>query len=261
LDAIHTYATIRLVINLFEDFFERPIHWSWWKHGGGDPLLIKIRSNDINARYIEDQKCIELDNYGTKDNRIHSCRSVDLIAHETGHAILDCFLPHLNKGNAETKGIGEAFCDLAGMFMVLSQFDLCEYVIEETKGDLTQSSILSLFAVGYGSAENQFKEIRNAINTYTYQHEAWSPYDHSQVLVAALYEILVELFKENRKSIQEDADNLYLSGKQWMKAIIAVFQRCPVPSPDIEDFGKQLIVVFKDKSFDIKKLLKSRNIL
>jgi hypothetical protein len=46
-----------------------------------------------------------------------------------------------------------------------------------------------------------------------------------------------------------------------MKGIIAVFKLCSVSNPRIVDFGKQLIVVFKDKSFDIKKLLKSRNIL
>lgn len=260
LDAIHTYATIRMVVNLFEDLFCKPIHWSWWKDGKGDPLLIKIRSNDINARFIKDQKCIELDNYGPQDNQIHNCRSVDLVAHETGHAILDAVMPHLNVGNSESKGIGEAFCDLAAMFMVLSQYDLCDYVIEETRGNLRQSNILSLFGVGHGDDENQFREIRNALNNYTYKSHAWSPYDHSQILVGILYEILLELFARNRTSAQNDAENLYQSGQQWMKDCVKVFRNCLVPNPSISDFGNHLVEVFGNGPFEMKHLLKRRNI-
>lgn len=261
LDAIHTYATTRMVINLFEKLFEKPIHWSWWKNGVGDPLLIKISSNDIHTRYIKDQKCIELDNYGPQDKWIHNCRCVDLIAHETGHAILDSIMPHLNEGKAETKVIGEVFCDLSAMFMVLSQKDLCAYVIEETKVDLMQSSILSLFGVGHGDNENQFKEIRNAINNTTYKNDAWSPYDNSQVLIGILYEILLAIFSENRVSTQNDVENLYQSGQYWMQAIIRLFQDCPVPNPGIADFGQRLIQFFDKGSLDIKNLLIKRNIL
>ncbi len=261
LDAIHTYATTRMVINLFGNLIEKQIQWSWWKDGEGDPLLIKIRSNDIHARYIKDQKCIELDNYGPQDSLIHNCRCVDLIAHETAHAILDRLMPHLNAGNVETKGIGEAFCDLAAIFMVLSQKDLCAYAIEETKGDLMQSSILSLYGVGHGDEQNQFKEIRNAINNTTYKSDSWSPYDYSQVLIGMLYEILIALFEENRASTKNDVENLYQSGQHWMQAIVHTFRHCPVPNTDIADYGQQLIQFFDKGSLDIKNLLAKRNIL
>lgn len=260
LDAIHTYATTRMVINLFEKLFEKPIQWSWWKDGEGDPLFIKIRSNDIHARFIREQKCIELDHYGPKDRLIHNCRCVDLIAHETGHAILDSLIPHLNAGNVETKGIGEAFCDLTAIFMVLSQKDLCACVIEETKGDLMQSSILSLFGVGHGDAQNQFKEIRNAINNTTYKSDAWASYDYSQVLIGVLYEILITLFEVNRASAQNDVENLYRSGQQWMKVIVRIFLDSPVPNSGVTDFGQQLIRVFEKESLGIKTLLTKRNI-
>ena len=95
LDAINTYAVIRMVINMYEELLGRPIHWSWWEDGKGEPLLVKIRNNDINARFIKEYRCIELDYYGPYGDWTYNCRSVDLIAHETGHAILDSILPHL----------------------------------------------------------------------------------------------------------------------------------------------------------------------
>ena len=121
MDAIHTYAIIRMVINMYEDLLGKPIHWSWWKDGVEEPLVVKIRNNDINSRFIKEYKCIELDYYGPYNNWTYNCRSVDLIAHETGHAILDSIFPHLNEGSAEARGIGEAFCDLTAMFWILSQ--------------------------------------------------------------------------------------------------------------------------------------------
>ena len=120
---------------------------------------LQLGNNDINARFIKEQKCIELDYYGPYGNWTYNCRSVDLIAHETGHAILDSILPYLNEGNAETRGIGEAFCDLTSMFWILSQEDMCQIVLKEQDGDLTRSNILTLFGAGYGYKEN---ELRNS---------------------------------------------------------------------------------------------------
>ena len=192
LDAINTFAVIRMVINMYEELLGRTIQWSWWEDGEGDPLLVKIRNNDINARFIKECKCIELDYYGPYGDWIYNCRSVDLIAHETGHAILDSILPHLNEGNTETRGIGEAFCDLTAMFWILSQKDLCKHVIGETEGDFSKYSILSLFGVGYGSTATQFKELRSVLIDPNSPVQCTVSYDYSKVLIGALYEMLIK---------------------------------------------------------------------
>jgi len=255
LDAISTYAVVRMVINLYEELLGKSIHWSWWENGKGDPLLIKIRNNDINARFIKEQKCIELDYYGPYKNWTYNCRSVDLIAHETGHAILDSILPNLNNGRSETRGIGEAFCDLTAMFWILSQKHLCEYVIHKTKGNLTKNSILTLFGVGYGY---QFKELRTSLNDKKYPNNNNISYDYSQVLVGVLYEILNELYCENKCVIEDDSENLFLSGQIWMKAILSTYNKCPI---SLSEFGEKFSLEHGDISNKIKKHFKRRGII
>lgn len=259
LDAIHTYAIIRMVINMYEEMLGRPIHWSWWENDKGEPLIVKIRNNDINARFIKEYKCIELDYYGPHKNWTFNCRSVDLIAHETGHVILDSILPHLNEGNSESRGIGEAFCDLTAMFWILSQKDLCEEVIRETNGNLSNLSFLTLFGVGYGYEENQYKELRNAINEKKYIVDSKISYDYSKVLVGTLYDILGDLFSKNKSDIKkDDSQNLFLSGQYWMKLIINAFLKDP---STLREFEQNFLPEFDDRRINIKKHFKRRFII
>lgn len=224
LDAIHTFAIIRMVINMYEELLGKPIHWSWWKNSEGEPLTVKITNNGINACFIKEKSCIELDFYGPHGNWIHNCRSVDLVAHETGHAILDSILPHLNDGNLVAEGIGEAFCDLTAIFLVLSQKDLCEHVIYETGGDLDKPSILSLFAVGYGYEKNRFKELRNASVVDPYFDETSSAYKIGQVLTGIFYGHLKELFsKTDQYSMLNNSEKLFLVGKEWKERVFGQF--------------------------------------
>ncbi len=259
LDAIHTYGVTRLVIDLYENLFEKPLKWIWQQNGSDEPLTIRIRNNDINARYLKDQKCIELDYYGPYKNWTYNCRTVDLVAHETGHAILDSILPFLNEGNAETKGLSEAFCDLTAMFIVLSQYDLCEYVIEETRGDLKLNSILTLFAAGHGFSKGPNKESRSALNDIKYNRNEWSPYHYSQVIVGLLYDLFCEKFNKNERRVNDDAENLYQIGQVWIAGITNTFMECGADS-NLNDFGRKLLRCFSNEMGFIEKHLKKRKI-
>ncbi len=208
LDAIHTYGIARTVIDLFEGFIGNPIAWSWQQNGDQEPLRIKIRNHDINSRFLIEQKCIELDYYGASDNLVYSCRTVDLVAHEVGHAIINSIFPKWHHANVEARGMEEAFCDLCAMFLVLSQIDLCQEVVRETSGELTQPSILSLFGVGHGFFGNPHKEIRNALNKKIYSTDFWSTYDYAEVLIGILYAILIDLYNYTRGRVN-DVDVLY----------------------------------------------------
>ena len=236
LDAIHTFGIIRMVIDLYDNLVGKPIIWSWNQNGDMTPLKVRIKNNDINARFLSAQKCLELDYYGSNNDLIFNCRTVDLVAHETGHVIINSFFPDWQNGDAETRGLEEAFCDLAAMFLVLSQFDLCGEVIRETKGDLTKNSILSYFGVGHGHDG----EIRNAINISTYNASGWNPYSYCEALVGVLYELLQELFKDKREEVSDDAANLFEVGQRWMKGIVVAFLKCNPKKSSLKEFYVQL---------------------
>jgi len=236
LNAIQTFGIVRMVIDLFEDLLAKPIIWSWNRQGKSNPLTIEIRRNGIDARFLKEYRLIELDHYGHPNNHIYNCRTVDLIAHETGHAIIDSFKPDWEQGEVKTKGLAEAFCDLTAMFWILSQRDLCEEVIRETNGDLAKNSILSLFGVGHGYRENTYKEIRDA-NKSNSVKENQNPYDYSENLVNALYKALIDLFVDVQKKHPTLEDALYHSGQSWMKMIMRTFLECNDQSTSIYEFS------------------------
>ena len=226
LNAIHTFAVMRMTIDLFDNLLEKTINWSWQQSGRHSPVTVRITNNDINARYLRDQQCIELDYYGPPGSRIYNCRCTDFVVHETAHAILDSLRPAWENGDIETEGAAEAFCDLAAMFWILSQPDLCEKVIIETGGNLEQDNMLSLFGVGHGFEENPMKCVRNAFNQNIYDKNAWSPYDFSTVLTGFLYDLLILLFHE-KKVIIGEGTALWEAGRHWMKVIVKAYQYAP----------------------------------
>ena len=259
-DAIHVFATARMVLDLFEEILGEKIYWSWWDTEKL-PLKFKIRNNDINARYLKDQKCIELDFYGPYKNWTYNCRTVDLIAHETGHAILDMFKPEWKNGNAETRGLEEAFCDLAAMFLILYQEDLCSYVIKESKGDLSEDSILSLFAVGHGFNKSKNNAIRSAINDIEYDQDDWNSYNYAQILVAVLYEVLIDEFQNKRNSVKDKSKLLHQIGNSWMKEIIYTFLKCDSEKSSIYEFAKIYSCEAIEYGLKIKKHLINKKVL
>ena len=259
LDAIHTFGAIRLVIDLYEKFYGNSIKWSWQQSGENTPLKVRIRNSDINARFLVEHRLIELDCYGKSEALIYNCRTVDLVAHETGHAIVNSIFPKWQNGNPETRGIEEAFCDLTAMFLVLSQQDLCEEIIRETKGDLSKSSILTLFGVGHGYEGNPYREIRSAINSRKYNEYDWSPYAFCEVLVAVLYEILIDLFTQDAL-FQNTTDKLFNVGALWTKAVITTYFNCPDENVSLAEFAMIFENNLPTQKENIKKHFKERDL-
>ena len=258
-DAIHTYAIIRMIIDIYENLLEHPVEWPWWGADSREPLLVDIRNADINARYIKEQRLIELDHYGPPNEQIYTCRSVDLIAHETAHVILDSLKPGWSNGVVETRGLVEAFCDLSSMFFVLSQIELCEVAMSENQGDLKTNSILSLFGVGYGFTNQPKKAIRSAVNNVFYQQGDWDCYNYSQLVIGILYEILTRIFNDNRNLHSNDVDALFHSGILWTKRTVNSFLACQYENSSIADFCLSLQNEFAD--YDLESLLKKRKII
>jgi hypothetical protein len=202
---------------------------------------------------LKEYQTIELDYYGPYNNWVYNCRTVDLVAHETGHAIIDSLKPEWEKGDAETRGIAEAFCDLTAMFLILSQKDLCDVVMTETGGDITKSNILSLFGVGHGSEENPNKEIRNAINKITYKENHWNTYSYGEVIINLFYGMLIDQLLIDNNGHERSSDILYKLGSEWIKNIVNIFLNCDNQNPRIAEFSRLLIDTNSFKNEYIKK--------
>ncbi len=256
IDAIHTYGIMRMVIDYYEKVIGNPVIWYWNRNGYTAPLVARINRDGIDARYSRDSRSIFLDRYGFEYNRIHHCRSVDLVAHETAHAILDGLKPAWEHGNPETRGMAEAFCDFAAMFWILSQKDMCSEVIAETCGDLRTSNMLSLFGVGHGFEELPGKAIREANNHTKLKKDHWNPYHYCEAITGLLYAALVEEYEllGDRKF---EPDALYELGNKWAEIILWTYVKCP-EIPTLELFLNYFRLHWFGNDENMKKLLKER---
>ncbi len=260
MDAIRTFAISRKLINILEGILEEPLHWQWNLEGNSDPMQIYIRNCGINSRYLREQKCIELDYFGPYKNWTYYCRSVDIVAHETGHAILDGLKPGWYNANIETRGIAEAFCDFCAMLLVLTNKNLCNEVIKETDGNLKKTNILSLFGAGYGFNENVHSCIRNATNIKDYSLPLATVYDYGELLIGFLYDVLTNQVMHKITLGKNPSRCLFQSAIPWARAIVTSILKCNDEKTTIEEFIDHFRISFQNEDL-INKSLKVRKLL
>ena len=107
--------------------------------------------NEANAYYSRTQQALVFGNFlpqgggsssrgagqgskggtqGGQGGRVYTCRSLDIVAHETGHAILDGLKPAWMSStrSPQTGALHEAFGDLTAIFLSLSQVWRCFFL-------------------------------------------------------------------------------------------------------------------------------------
>ncbi len=223
INAVHTFAVARQLLTMYERILNRKLVWGWNTLGGNKPLRIYTNAgcdraeNPLFGSY-DREGLIKLYWLEGADNQaIYACQSMDLVAHEVSHAIIDAIKPGwMQAGNREVSAIKESFCDISSMFLFLSQLDLVEFIIANTKGCLYDSNNLSMIAEQFSQIINFGKGIRNALNTKKMDEVDFdrSTYGSSLVLTGAIYNIMADHFMLQRNSrIKDDAYALYQTGQ------------------------------------------------
>lgn len=227
-DAAHTYAVVRQVLNMYERLLDATIKWAWNIDNNTDPLKLSPHDNKgKKAFYDRTLKAIKFEYFYVVDSHpFFSCRSSDIVSHETGHAILDALKPKWGTTESgsnpppQAGALHESIGDLTSIFYILSQFDLVDYIIVETKSDLHfQKNILATWS-------EQLKDLpdigpRNADNNLTIQQAGFSVHKLSQVFTGAIYDCLSDIFEAMRDvSKRSDAESLYLAGRYMFKLLV-----------------------------------------
>jgi len=176
---------------------------------------------------------------------IYLADSVDIVAHELGHAVLDAMRPDFWSSQAlEIWGFHEAFADITAVVTVMLQDEMIEYALKETGGDLRKSNVISKLAEEVGDTiynmtggRGGYKpgEMRNAINEFKYTPPEKLPYDaphdklggecHSfgRLMLAAWYDIFVEIQRQEKRGGKKCLDAAItardVSYKYLMKAV------------------------------------------
>lgn len=208
-DAVHTFVVVRQTLTMYGRALAAagsamPLPWQWNSSSDTRPLLVFPHGlpNVMNAFYSRSQACLKFGDFipNGATERVFTCRSFDIVSHETAHAVLDGIKPRWLQADAppQTGGLHESFGDLTAIFLALSQLDLCEAVIAQTKADLHDKSFLSDIAEQFGLALGNSTGLRNADNDIKLSEAGTQVHAISQVFTGGIYDVLADLFTHER---------------------------------------------------------------
>ncbi|HET9951736.1 MAG TPA: hypothetical protein VFS09_08090 [Candidatus Eisenbacteria bacterium] len=205
-------ASLARTIRVWEEFLDRDFDaWS-----SGRPLRVRLRAGrDLNAFY--DRKSLQFfyDTDRVTGRPVYAAESLDIVAHEAGHAILDVYQPgYWSLPDAETAAFHEAFADCSAILVTLGEPSVRLAFLEEASRALRASNLVSKLAEALGRAiyDNYGPgsladptRLRDANNRFRYAapetlpasgaDDALSsePHSFSRVFTGAFYHLLTEL--------------------------------------------------------------------
>jgi hypothetical protein len=239
-DAVHTHAVVRQTLTMYQRALAvaglpAQLPWQWNSPTNTDPLSVFPHGlpSVMNAFYSRTQKAVKFGDFipTPSTTRVFTCRSFDIVSHETGHAVLDGLKPQwiMFGQSPQTGGLHEAFGDLTAIFLALSQMDQIEAIIAQTKGNLHDKTFLADLAEQFGLALGRPNGLRNADNNLKLSEVGTEVHAISQVFTGAIYDILADVFAFERKSaVKDDAATLYDVGRYVCSLVL----RAIIAAPD-----------------------------
>lgn len=201
---------------------------------------------------------------------VTTAESTDIIAHELGHAVLDCYRPEMfNVPFVEVDSFHEAFADLTAMLHLLTYDEVIDHVLTETGGDLRKSNVVSRLAEEVGGAiaklagDRDPSCLRDAVNGFNYVSPSTLPKDAPQnqlaaechsfgrIFLGAFYDVFVMVYEDQKAGLAPrdavKAARDYLA-RYTLKAVVNV----PVNANFYESVAKTLLwadVVLSDRKY------------
>jgi len=189
---VNAWATVQDVLDLYEASWVlgRSAPWAF----EGNRLIVVPHAGYLpNAFYDRHSKSLQFYYFGPEAKRVYTCLSHDIIAHETGHAILDGLRPlYLEDSSLQTTAFHEFVADLTAIVSSILNSPLRWLTLEMTQGDLDRDDLISGLAEEFGKNVMGSPHLRSARNSLTMADVQASPsaYKWSQVLTGTMFDIL-----------------------------------------------------------------------
>lgn len=249
-DAVSTLVMVQRVMtmvrrSLWRSGNKEGLAWFW----GRRPIQVWPWAGDmVNAFYQRDDKALIFFYFKEerKDKTMYTCRSWDIVAHETGHAILDAIHPQWlldSTDSLQTGAINEAFADLMAIFGHFEQLDMCETVISECRGHLSgPSNLMSCLGEEFGAACGLPFGIRNVQEDVTMSNATYNIHDLSRVITGAVYDSLVKIYEHESNLYAEDpSETLHRSAKSLLDTLLRAIMDCPESKPTFSDLAEKML--------------------
>lgn len=265
---VSVFATVLKTMYMFEeeDTLGRLLVWAF----DGPQLLVVPRAGQWdNAYYERDSHSLQFFYFLNPNNPaeiIYTSLSRDIVAHETGHAILDGIAPELyNAVTPQSLALHEATADLTALLMAFRSRTLAETVLGQTGGSIRNSTAFNSIAEEFGMARNpEGGSLRSLLNDKTLDPNDTSrdrhgrpnrvarndPHARSEVLSGALYAVMVKIHEQLKSEYAEGdpSKEFSVSGKalavgaaRFKRVIFRALDYLPPGEVSFADYGRAII--------------------
>jgi hypothetical protein len=251
-DCAHAFAVVRSTLTMYQRVRGgAPLPWAWNTGGNTDPITVFPRAGvTANAFYSRDLKALKFFFFTPSGatQPIYTCRSLDIVAHECGHGVLDGLKPGWLGGIGnppQTGGLHESFGDLTAIFLACSQLDQVEAAIALTKANLhAKSNFLAALAEQFGAALGFPQGLRNADNDLKLSQVGNEVHAISQVFTGGIYDVLADIFafEKNRQAATKDPARVLLEvSSQLCSLLIEGILAAPATRATYADVVNQML--------------------
>jgi len=252
---VQTFLSADKTIKTIEACLGRKIGWSF---GREQIALHPDKGKMMNAYYNKKDGSLNFFHFTDKatGETIHTGKSYETVAHETGHALLDGLKPGILGWNIETEALHEAFADIISMLSALQDENNIKKFLEETGGNFSIKNIIAHTGEQFGMSALGQPCIRSAINSFTYKN----PYDlplfpttgndseltgeaHNfcRVFTGAFYDLMGETFDFYKARGMSPEDALKKSRDVCGELLVKGMDRCPPSGVTYKDLAKAMI--------------------
>jgi hypothetical protein len=190
------FATVLETLKMFEspDCLGRPVSWAFRTP---QLLVVPEAGTAPNAFYHRASRSLQFFSYPDETGEpIHLAASPDIVAHETGHAVLDGVAPWLYDAvSPQSLAIHESIADLTALLSAVSSRALAAEVLARTEGDLTRTTVYSGFAFDLRALWGDDVALRELDATRRLEDAPDDdPHALSVVLSSAFYAVLLDAY-------------------------------------------------------------------
>jgi hypothetical protein len=192
---VSVWALLQCALAFFEDAsaLGRTISWAF---EGNRLIVVPHAGYGENAYYDRRSKSLQFYYFGSEQDTVYTCLSVDIVHHEFGHAVLDGIRPLFSESsNPETAGFHEFMGDLTAILLTLKNRTLRHQLAEASGGRFGKATTLSSLAEEFGQAVKGRPYLRTAMNSDKMGElvNETSPHRLSGVLTGAMFDVLIAL--------------------------------------------------------------------
>ena len=234
---LNGYAIAARAVELVELELGRPLRWGF---DGSRLSIVPHAGLMANAFYSAESHSLQFFSFLRGLSAYHTVLAHDIVAHETGHAILDAVRPrYYEPWHPETTALHEAFGDLSALFAALSH----DVIRRRVAGRLDRANLLSEVAEGFeASGEGGWTSLRSLVDA---KPSAWKdtlePHDLSLRLTSSVYRALVKLSKAIGRDGAGALAALKLARTVIQRMAVRALDYLPPADATLDEFARAML--------------------